>query len=438
MSGFDVAAGASEAAINALLPQVYQALYPNILKGSIDVNEVNITTVDFDIQAAPTVTLQSSQKAKAKMAAFLESVYTNHHAKTAKKGKTVALTDMHKSALLQIASSATFTANVSKLALTLHYKGCKNPTTIPSASLTAEASVTVSGSNSTLSAKIISGSITVPDNPTMTDILNKALLPYLIDYLNNKVLDPIKIPMLKHHSLTFSAPLPVVQGSVLAAYSRLGSTPATIPSSMPWPNSVFVAADIATMEAAAGLIFPLGPRDSFSWDIISGSVGATVNVPKASGISDDGAISASIEANASAQLTLHTPWPFHNISFGPSATASASVAIRPSIEGGKLVLQLASIPNFSFSFTVWDLPSWISWLFSPLEAGLAAALNAALGPLISEELKAIPGIPILSIPDIPIDFGDGIKMVVSIGEASPSGYQNSLLIVGAQATVSKQ
>ena len=440
--GFDVAAGLSEATLNGLLSQVYNAVYPNILKGSIGVNEVNISVVDFDIQAAPKVTLQPSQEAKSNISAYLESFLSDHQAnhqdlqaKGSKKGKKGSLTATDKSTLLAVASAATFTATAPKIALTLHYKGGGAPTTIPSASLTAYATVSVNGSD--LTFMILSGALTVPGNPAMSEILNKSVLPYFINYLNTSFLGPIKIPTLGYKSLTFSAPLPVVQESCIVVFSRLGSNPATIPDTMLWnTTSVFIAADIATFEAAAGLIFPLGPQDNFSWDIISGHVGATVNKPTFS-ISNNGGISATIQANASAQLTLHKDWFIPDVSFGPSATATVSVGILPSIQNNELIFHFGSIPSFSFSFN-WGIPSFINWLFKPLEDGLAHALNAILGPLISDALKALPGVPILSVPDIPIDFGNGIKIAISINQAVPSGYQNALLIVTAKPSVSMQ
>ena len=112
MAGFDVAAGMYKSALNALLMQLYNALYPNFLKENINVGEVGISYVDFNIQGPPTVSLALSADAKAHIAAAFETLY---NAQLAKAGaKAMAISD--KSAILDIVSSVTFTVNVSKLA----------------------------------------------------------------------------------------------------------------------------------------------------------------------------------------------------------------------------------------------------------------------------------------------------------------------------------
>ena len=435
--GFDVAAGMYESTLNTVLAQVYHAIYPNLLKATIPINELNISSIDIDIQAPPTVKLSPSKEAKAQIAATLKALYNTHQAKVLSDKKVVATAIDDESAFHEIASSATFSASVSKLALTVNYEDGSSPTKVPSATLSVHATISVDGSDSDLTVKILSATIDIPNDPSLTDLLNKAAIPYLITYLNTKILRPIKIPSLEYESLKFSAPLPVVQQSYFTAFSALGSTPATIPSPLPWPkDGVYIAVDTPTMEAAARLIFPLGPQENFSWGIFSGHVGATVNPPSVNSINSDGSLSATIEANASCQLTMETPWPLPNITFGPSATARAAWTFRPLIKGGELQIVPEGIPFFSFSFD-WGIPSWINWLFEPLEYGLAAALNAALGPLIANVLH-IPGIPICKIPDIPIDFGEGLKITIAIDSATPSGFQDSMLLITAQANVSKQ
>ena len=428
MAEFDVAAGIYESALNAMLPQVYHALYPDFLKDNIKVNEVGISSVDFDIQAPPTVSMVPSEDAKSHIVAALETLYSAQQAKEGAKALTIA----DKSAVRAMASSATFSANVPKIALTINYENGSAPTKIQSASLVAHATISVEDDD--LTVKILSANINIPNNSTLTQLLNNALVPLLIVYLNKNILSPIKIPHLGYKSLQLSAPLPVVQQSYFTAFSSLGSTPPAIPDPLPWPKEgVYIAVDIPTLEAAAGLFFPLGPQENFNWDIFSGHVGATVNLPTISSINDDGSISASIQANASCQLTIHTPSPLPNISIGPSATATLAVTLYPSIEDGELKVAITNIPTFSFSFD-WGIPSWIGWLFYPLEAGLAAALNAVLGPLISDALKNL-GITILQIPVIRIDFGGGKTITIAIDQAKPSELQG-LLVVAAQATVS--
>ena len=335
--GFDVATGISESALNALLPKIYKALYPTFLKDTINVDEVGISSVTFNIQAPPTICLATCDRAKAVIKAAVEDLFSTNHA---------TLSAERKSTILDVASSASFTVTAPKVALTVNYSNGSPSTKIPSASLEAYATVNVEGTKSELTFKILSGTIDIPGNPTLSQLLNKALLPFLTDYLNKNIFTAIKIPPLGYKSLKFSAPLPVVSQALLAAFSSLGSTPPTIPGPLPWPqDGLFIAADIATLEAAANLVFPLGPQQNFSWNIFSGHVGATLSEPKVTNIADDGTISASIEANASCQLTMDTPSPLPNLSLGPSATASLGCSLRPSVDGGELKVTIASIPS---------------------------------------------------------------------------------------------
>ena len=195
MAKFDVAAGIYESALNAIVPQVYDALYPDFLKDNIKVNEVGISSVDFDIQAPPTVSLAPSEDAKSNIVAALETLHTAQQAKAGAKALTIA----DKSAVLAMASSATFSANVPKIALTINYENGSPPTKIQSASLVAHATISVEDSN--LTVKTLSANINIPNNPTLTQLLNSALVPLLIVYLNKNILSPIKIPQLGYKSL---------------------------------------------------------------------------------------------------------------------------------------------------------------------------------------------------------------------------------------------
>ena len=428
MSGFDVAAGVHQSILNdSLLPQVYTALYPTFLKGSIDINEVGISSIDYDIQGAPMVNLQPSEHAKAHIAAALEE-------HLAKKG-VVGMSAANKSALLAAVSSATFSANISKLALTINYTDGSPSTVVPSAPMVVHATISVNGENSNLTLEIVHATITIPDNPTLTKILNNGILNYLTDYLNKNILSAITIPPLKFASLQIGAPLPVVQQSFFATFSAIGSSPVTIPKPLPWPtDGVFIAADIPTLEAAAGSVFPVGPQSNFNWEIISGHIGATVNVPKIIQIEDDGQVLVSIQANASCQLTMQTPWPIPNVSFGPSATATLTGFVNPLIEDNEFKIAIASFPAFNFSFS-WGFPTILEYLFYPIQAALAAALNAILGPIINDALQNIK-IHITDIPDIPIDLGADKKITISIAnQATPRGLNGNLLVLTTQATV---
>ena len=421
MAGFDVAAGIFESKLNGILSQVYDALHSTVLIGNISVGQPGISSVDFNVKASPTVSLQGSDEAKQ----HIETEIMNLKGFNSKMP-----------ALPEIASSATFTASVSNVALKINYEKSSAPTTIPSASLVAHAFITVDGDDSDFSIKILRATVNVPKNKVLTELLNNAFAPSLLNYLNTKILEPIKIPPLGFKSLKISTPLPVVQKSYFTAFSSLGNTPSTIPAPLSWPkDGVYIAIDIPVLEAASRTTFPLGPQDNFDWEIFSGHVGATVNPPVIANINKDGSISASIQANASCQLKMKTPWPLPDITIGPSATAQIACTLRPFVENKEVKIVIEGIPIPTFTFD-WGIPSEINWLFDQFEKGLAAALNAVLGPLIGNVLK-FPGISVYSLPDINVDFGRGAKIQISIDQAEPSRL-DGFLVLTAQATVSKQ
>ena len=404
------------------MPQVYDALHSTLLTGNINVSEAGISSVDFDFKASPTVSLQPSDEAKQHIKTEIEKLHIS--------------TWPEMSSLLKIASSATFTAKVSDISFTIHYENGSAPTTIPSASLVAHVSFTVDGANSNLTCKVLRATVDVPKNSAFTELLNRALVPCLIDYLNTKILHQIQIPPIAFKSLQISTPLPVMEQSYFTALSSLGTTPSTIPSPLPWPNGgVHVAVDIPAMEAASKIIFPLGPHDKFSWNIFSGYVGATLNPPKIAKINNDGSISASIEANASCQLKMKTPFPFPDLTIGPSATTGLTCTLCPFVEKREVKVVVESIEDPKFSFD-WGIPHWINWIFEPLQAGLAAAIDDILSPLIRVKLGNLT-IPVYSIPVFNIHVEEDTKIEVSIDQAIPSGIDGSILVVTALATVSK-
>ncbi len=428
---FDVAAGVYESTLNNMVEQVYNALHSSLLKGSIEINKAGFSSVDFDFQEAPTVGLVPSPDANAHIASALESYY-------AEQKVHEAFSADEKSAILAMSTSATFALSLSKLALTLNYSNGSEPTTLPANSLAAHATICVDDSKlkPELTVKVLDGTVTVPNDPDLSKILNNAILPSLLELLNNKILKPIKIPPIKYQSIEISAPLPVVQSSYLTAYSALGSTPPDIPAALPWPkDGVYIAADIATLEKAARLKFPLGPHEEFNWKIFSGKVGATLEPPKISSIADDGSITASIKANALAQLTMQIP--FIHYSIGPTATAGVDWIVRPVVKDGELIIfsKDINISTFEFDFADVDLPSWAKKILYPFKRGLGLALNALLSPLIRKILDR-PW-PILPLPNIHFDFGKDSKIDIAIDNVTPSGLQKSLLVLDAQTTIKK-
>lgn len=425
---YDSAVGLDNPTLNTLIEQVYKALYPNLLKSTVKVEQYGFASVSFDINAAPSVNLSPSAAANAHFEAAIDNNY----------GDTASLTDSSISSLLSLANAASFNFNVPSIALTINYTNNPVPTNANASLMGAVniQSITKDGKN-WLTVEILTATIDIASDPSLTAVLNNALVPQiLIPYLNEHILTPIKVDvsLLKYKSLQVSLPVPVVQTPYVTAYSALGSTQPDIPTPYNWPTDcIYIGLDDKALKAAIGTQFPLGPSGEFNWKVFSGQVRAQVLAPENITINNDGSLTATIEANALAQLTLHTPKPLPNFSFGPSATASATINLRPSIQNS--VIELSSEEFlFDFDFNWGSIPVWINPFFFPLKLALTTALNAYLNnmilPIVLEAVREAQ----ITLPAISLDY-QGSRINITIKDAIPSG-ENSLLLIKAHAAVS--
>lgn len=411
--------------LNKIISEAHVAIYPKLFKSSIEIGESGIASIDYDMNVPPTVNLDVSSKIKVQVEEMLR---TDVFAATS----DLDITDV--SAMVDLISMASFGIDLS-VELKINYtKPDADPTTAK-ATLHVVVNVkatTIEGQNK-LILKVFSATIaTKPPDPILDDLLNKALIPYMIPILNEKFLAPIKIPTLEYESLRVSLPVLAVQSPYALAYSALGSTQPDIPAASTWPSDcVFIGLDSTVLQAAAATKFPLGPGTGFDWEIFSGRAEAQVHAPTHFKVNRDGSVSASITMDALAQLTMRTPWPFRDVSFGPRAHASIAATLKPSVRNGVMYIALEGVPIPTFHFD-WGIPSWIDWLFYPLEEGLAAALNGVLGPLIGNVLK-FPPIKVFEIPSMEFTL-EGVTIKINLDKATTSAKQ-SLLVIDTQATV---
>lgn len=423
---YDIVAGMDQPTLNTLISQVYTVLYPSLLRDTISVGQMGMASVAFDINASPTVNLTPSGQGRDYLSTAIEN------SEFASK-----ISEDDKAKILELATAATFELVASSVALTVNYTNGATPVTVV-VSLTASVNIQAgtSGGNNSLTVHILTATLAIPSEPMLEGLLNNCFVPLLIPYLNKNILSAIQIPDLQYKSLQVSLPVPVVQGpDFITAYSALGATQPDIPAPSQFqPNCVFVGVDVPFIMAAIGteISFPLGPSTGFSWGPVKGSVAAQVLAPSIT-INGEGGITATAAAKAYAKLTLHTPGPFPNVSFGPTATATLTPTFTPSVSNGQVFITHVSskIPTFSFD---WGIPSWINWFFEPIEYGLAAALNAVIGPLIKAAFSNIPAIELFTLPTISINLA-GKKINISINQATTSN-QNNMLMVAAQVTVS--
>lgn len=418
---YNIAAGMDNSTLNKIISEVYTYIYPNLFKNTIPIGVLNIASVEFDFKSTPTVNLDASQEITSQIEEIL---------KADNLLSTYNLSAEDTSNIFDMVLAASFGIHAI-VDLTISYTN-GTPSTKVQAKLNAVSNVqtSVKGGQNLLTIQAVSATITTtPANPVLDGLLNQAFIPLLIPYLNKEILSPIEIPTLQYHSLKVSLPVPAVQSPNVVSYSSLGTNQPDIPTPSSWPsNCVFAALDTAALTAAAAIPFPMGPGTGFDWKIFSGRVEAQVHAPTNIKVNNDGSISASITVDALAQLVLHTPWPLPNVAFGPKAQASLAVTLKPSVENGNVYVAIEGIPIPTFSF-YWGIPSFINWLFLPLEAGLAAALNAVLGPLIGKVLK-FPPIRVFTLPKISFTLA-GKTINIDFNKAITSS-KNSMLVVASQ------
>lgn len=431
MPSFDIVAGFDAAELNAAIKTFYDAVYPNLLKGAVKVNELGIASVEFDVKAPPTAELVPSPTASAHIQQLLAKP----------SGELARFADVPPStraAIIDAAAQASFSLSIPQLELTISYTDGNTPTVIE-ASATVEVGIgteTDSSGHNFLTLTAITGSVAIPADPDLADVINNGAISYLLDYLNTNVLKPLSIPALQYRSLTVSLPEPVIQQGFALAFSALGLTPPNIPGPFAWPhNTLFFGADAALLVAAANTQLPVGPSAGFNWTIVSGTIGATLGPVNSGGvtINGDGSLGLQIPANAEAQLTVNLPWPLPNITFGGSATANLGATATASVNAGELSITIDSIAPPTFQFT-WDgLPDWVAALIG-LDA-LADAIGAVLAPLITQILRNIT-FPVLAIPSEQVTL-NGTTYTLSVSEVKISatqGPQGELLLVTCQPT----
>jgi hypothetical protein len=435
MPQFDIVAGLDNATLNNYLAQVYNTINtadPGLLQyqaSTTDVTEFGsvTTTVVFEVQGAPTANLTPSAAAQAHVAQLLANP----------PAELAAVQGLPPETLTNIASAAAAAAfDVTVPVGVMFLEGSTDPGTL-TLTVQVQTGTTASGQNY-LALQALTGSLSVPGGVQgLVDVAN-AVLPLLLDYVNENILSPFQIPALQYKSLTVSMPVPVVQDGFLLAVSALGSAQPDAPGQATWPGgTLFVGVDPAVLVAAANTVLPVGPSTGFNWDIISGSASATVQQLGAGAVTvnDDGSLTVQVVCNAEAQLTVETPWPLPNFSFGPSATATVTATATAAVVNGELQVTIDSADPPSFDFSWGDIPGWVEWVVSPVLDGLGDALGGVLVPMAADVLSNFT-FNVYALPSFQVSLG-GASYDIALAQANTSGCQGpqgELLLVDAQAT----
>jgi hypothetical protein len=422
-SVFDAVVGADQASLNSLIATFFAAA-PRLFTQTFNVGQEGITTVGVQFAVAPTLTLTPTAEIQALAREFL----TQHASGDELEQAISQLLDGLMSAQCK-------TVNV--------IVGGAKPVTV-TAAIACTAGVAVNGAPTAPTLSIVLGdaTITVPNEPTLSQALTEFAAPLLVAYLNQSVLAAIQIPMLSLLGIRFAPPVITDETSgtntFLTAYT--GLNPVTTPAAgIAWPTGVvFACADSAALNAVMNTVLPqpggsggIG-TPNLSWDYKVSLQGGVQLDPSAGSN-----LSVNMNVGGGADITFHTPNWLPNISFGAtfsgSLTASAILQIQQDGADQRFSIIITSAGNFNVSVDINGLPSIFSWLLSPV----TDALLDLISPLITSILSNFP-IHVYTLSPISISPG-GISMKVTLNNlaltqvAGPDGV--TMVMVTAQPTL---
>lgn len=217
--GYDSITGTDQAAANAILAQLYEAVYPAIFSGSFEVGSDGIASIGYDIAAAPTVS-------------FTSNIYPTD------KGV------------------AAFGMSFPALTVSVQAEGGASQHAMGSIAGLARANVDPDG---TLHFHIDELVIDIPSDPSLTALANRWLAAPLARLLNHELLAGIRIPPIDWAGVKMTpGPALLADNGFLMVYSALASTglPYAYGTAGHWPaGKPFFAADNTLLNHIADALF---------------------------------------------------------------------------------------------------------------------------------------------------------------------------------------
>eukprot|EP00731_Ephydatia_muelleri_P003148 Em0001g3148a len=387
----NVAAGADQPTLNALVIQVYKGIYPNIFKNSINVGQAGIASVDFDIQIAPTVTLGPSEQ----------------HSQMIREHISHELPAERLEEAVAFLTQSAITATCSQVALTVNYQNEAPPTqTVASIILGANVTTNLDGS---YSITVAVSQITVNGNPILSELLTNAVGPFLATYLNTNILNHITIPSLSFLGVTLMTPVMTTEnnpgGEMLVAYSGLTSPVVVPPQGTPWPTGLYNL----KLQAA----FSLSPG--------SGSaVTGTVNV--------SGSASVSLSCGIVPTITI-------GADISGTATLTAAVTAQASGSSDDIIVTIESLDNFDLHI---DLPG-VPWPFDDVISEFVSGFVQVIGSAVASIMSNYP-IKVYTLAPITFSLGSNQYQVAlsQLAVQTINGPTGPLLTVTALPLFSPQ
>jgi hypothetical protein len=375
-AGYDLAVGADTNAVNTLSAAVYRGTYPKVFTGAIHIGQLGIDSVAYDIQRAPVFNLKPSGM----LAEAMRESFCGQNSNDDVAG--VALE----------ASKASFDGAFEVVSVTIHFADQKKVgplSGVVHASAQAEVQI-----DSSLVLRFVTGKIEISGiDPDLLDLLNKFFVPLLIQYLNDNVLSPIKIPPIAFEGAKFTMPEVVTQSGTLLAFSALQPSPVAIPPATAWPGGVaFVGADaLALNEVANAALGKLKIGDKWDWSCNVGVCtlklhadyglnlgGANFKLRAASGDHITGSISFSGRAQFRGDCGVI------GLSFGANLNGSGTVTARVQVRGQKVIVIFENLDKIDVRI---DITGSIPWPINKILGELIGAFSGAIASTVALFLR---------------------------------------------------
>lgn len=399
---FDLVAGADEATLNAFVAAVYNAAYPSIFQGSIKVDQLNIDSIDYDIQMAPEFVLNPS------------NLLVNHYREILGQlppGNGMEMT------IAEIAQ-ASFEVTFNEVSITLNYGNGQPPTGPLNVSMMAAAQAIVNPDN-TLSLRLLKAVITVQGDPVLSQILTDVFAPLLVDYLNTKVA-PIKLPALSFLGVSFSVPVVLTQSDTLVAFTSLQPATVVPPESATWPQgATFLATDAPAMNAVVdGALANTNLSGGWSWSdsINLGPISISVQLDAQYNLNFSGAnfelmpgagnnVTASFNVSGNASFSAKVS--HLQLSFGANISGDVTATTAIDVVGQQVTAVFQSLDAININVDFYGVPG----ILTPILNALADALVPALAGIIASSFSG-KSFQITTIPTIGFSI-DGLSFTVT-------------------------
>jgi hypothetical protein len=403
MTIYNGVVGIDEPALNTFVQSVYQVTHDKLLKGNVpvDAGVIGVSSIDYDIAAAPQVSLTPSVLVRE----LRRSIYSAIQAADNARAEEAA----------DAQSRASFTLDLPQLVIGVNFRD-GSPTTQIQASASAGLELIVD-STGNLTPDLVTMAIQIPSNPALAEIVNRALVPELIDLIEQNFLQPIRIPPLGVGSLQVSPPVVVTgNGRLLATTAILPTVADPAPLDGSWPvGRAFVAVDSTVVSQllnnlVAGKVIADHWEKTFKILFFSVTVKADYEV-RVSEINLQVVPGQDGQLSGTARLDLMVHLHAKNVgSFTATGTATPQARVSVSIsQQNELTAKLDGLDGFTLQLDFQGVPAIFDGILSDILNALAPQITAAVNAAVA----ALPAQPIVSIPPINITV-EGDTFVITL------------------------